>query len=203
MNNTVKKVLVGTAITVGTGCLAAAGKMIWDMAHEKPAPASEAIPATGCISEAAEPVGNEGDLAGWTPEEEDEEEMDDTEYQGTVEEILNSELFSTDHEAEGTTQDHGEPRIYEIAEEEYGADDCEGSTLTWYQEDGVLADEMDEVVPDPAKIIGAEGLKALRNGSPYLCIRNEQLGLDYGICAVDKAYREAVLGEPPTDGEDL
>jgi hypothetical protein len=65
--------------------------------------------------------------------------------------------------------------------------------LYYYREDEILAHEDEEVVEDPNAVIGMEALESL-DTEATVWVRNEPMGIDYEIVALNKSYSEMVGG---------
>lgn len=81
---------------------------------------------------------------------------------------------------------------YVIAPDEYG-DKVGYDAKTWYYHaDGIVADENDEIVPDPENIIG----EALEHFGDYdddsVYVRNDNVKCDYEILKHNQTYNEFV-----------
>lgn len=77
-------------------------------------------------------------------------------------------------------------------------------SLSYYQDDDVLLDDNEELIPNVFDIVGHEALTSFGKYSPdpdIVYVRNERLGIDYEIARLYKSYQETVLGikteEPP------
>lgn len=93
---------------------------------------------------------------------------------------------------------------YIISKEEYFEDAANHSqvTLTYYEGDGVLADERDEAIPDIDHTVGDNNIVRFghRSEDPnVLYIRNHVLGTDFEICLDKGKYSELVAGFVGTD----
>lgn len=70
-------------------------------------------------------------------------------------------------------------------------------TITYYEQDDVLADEQDEVIPDIESVVGYEALGRFGDMSDddnIVYVRNGRLGSDYEIILAQESYTESVLG---------
>lgn len=91
--------------------------------------------------------------------------------------------------------------IYVITYDEFfdGESTNSQTTLTYYVEDDILADEQDESIDDPINLIGEDclqwGYGSKDNNVVY--IRNENLGADYEVLRNQNSYSETVLGFKP------
>jgi hypothetical protein len=76
------------------------------------------------------------------------------------------------------------------------------SSITYYNEDDVLADETDEAIEDPDALVGLENLQRFGHGTDdvnILYVRNPKLELEYEIVRHPGSFAEEVLG---LDGHD-
>lgn len=77
------------------------------------------------------------------------------------------------------------------------------STLTWYEKDGVLCDERDEVVEEVDDAVGRENLRHFGQDSSdpnILHIRSLRLQMEFEVVKHESSYRQVVLGideDPP------
>lgn len=70
-------------------------------------------------------------------------------------------------------------------------------TITYYEQDDVLADSQDEVIPDIESVVGYEALCRFGDMSDddnIVYVRNGRLGSDYEIILAQESYTESVLG---------
>jgi hypothetical protein len=84
---------------------------------------------------------------------------------------------------------------YIISEVEFSEeyDHHEKLTLLYYRLDDVLCDDADDVVEDAEGVIGLEALDAL-DRETTVWVRNETLGIDCEVIALNKSYAEDVHG---------
>lgn len=90
----------------------------------------------------------------------------------------------------------GEPvtmdKPYIIAPEEFGENDYETISLTYYA-DRVLADEMDEVIDNVDDIVGSESLEHFGEyEDDSVFVRNDRLKVDYEILLDVRNYSDVV-----------
>lgn len=90
----------------------------------------------------------------------------------------------------------GEPvtmdKPYIIAPEEFGENDYETISLTYYA-DRVLADEMDEVIDNVDDIVGSESLEHFGEyEDDSVFVRNDRLEVDYEILLDMRNYSDVV-----------
>jgi len=107
-----------------------------------------------------------------------------------------------DWDAEVAARTEDEPYI--IDADEFGQNDGDHNQveLTYFEGDGVLADERDEHMNDPEKFIGDGSLLKFGYHSEdpnVVYIRNELLEMDFCVKRSTGAYRKEVLGfvDPP------
>jgi len=88
-------------------------------------------------------------------------------------------------------------RPYVIEHEEFVQSENDVRTLTFFEGDGILADEQDEHIPDTDAIVGDENLIRFGHGSydpNIVYIRNERIGVDFEVNRVEGKYAEVILG---------
>lgn len=76
-------------------------------------------------------------------------------------------------------------------------EDYDRITITYYDEDEVLTDDADKVIPDVNKTVGTANLKRFGKDSDnpdIVYIRNEKLRTDFEIARVSGSYTKIVLG---------
>lgn len=105
-----------------------------------------------------------------------------------------------DYEAEIARRSESEPYI--IHEDEFDANELnyEQKSLKFYQEDEVLTDDRDEVIPESDSLVGDGNLLRFGHGakrSNYVHVRNERLDMDFEIVQVEGSYTKEVLGLEP------
>lgn len=95
-----------------------------------------------------------------------------------------------------------------ISQEEFMGNETEylQGVLTYYQVDGVLTDEREDVIEDVDATVGDKNLGSFgnpRNGSSdpnVIHVRNPRLQMEFEVCLDQGSYREKVLGieqDPP------
>lgn len=95
---------------------------------------------------------------------------------------------------------------YIITEEEYLANEPEHeqSQLSFFEEDGVLADAADKVIDDTDKIVGDDNLVKFGAGAKHkdvLFIRNEEMECDFEIARSYGSYLEEALNMKHSDDD--
>ena len=108
------------------------------------------------------------------------------------------------HEDDGPPEDppendlqYEEPFVISREEFDEGYPHFDKITITYYENDDVLADEQDEVIPDIDAVVGYDSLGRFGDMSEDDCVvyvRNGRLGADYEIVLVQESYTESVLG---------
>lgn len=71
------------------------------------------------------------------------------------------------------------------------------STLTYYEGDDILVDEIDEPIQDPDMVVGEANLSKFGHGSKdnnIVYVRNDVLGLDFEVVRRHGKYAQEVLG---------
>ena len=89
------------------------------------------------------------------------------------------------------------PLLYLESEFDEGYPHFDKITITYYENDDVLADEQDEVIPDIEAVVGYDSLGRFGDMSDDDCVvyvRNRRLGADYEIVLAQESYTESVLG---------
>lgn len=77
-------------------------------------------------------------------------------------------------------------------------------TIDWYEEDNVVLDEREDIIPDPKSYVGCS-MQELFNLPPLdmdpdsVFIRNDTYGTDYEIIRHHASYKEYVAGEGSDD----
>lgn len=114
------------------------------------------------------------------------------------------------HEDEGPPEDppendlqYEEPFVISREEFDEGYPHFDKITITYYENDDVLADEQDEVIPDIDAVVGYDSLGRFGDMSDDDCVvyvRNGRLGADYEIVLTQEAYTESVLGIVQDEG---
>ena len=120
-----------------------------------------------------------------------EDKPDLMEYSKIIdEEGYDSEAIESKLENKLKPVDHDEP--YVISPDEFGEfDDYEQISLTYYEGDGFLADDMDELVDDIEDVVGFESLNHFGEyEEDAVHVRNDRLKADYEILVDTRSYRE-------------
>jgi len=91
-----------------------------------------------------------------------------------------------------------------ISEEEFnvGEKDYEQLAMTYYEEDEVLADDRDQMIPDKDEKVGDHNLAKFGHGSGdpnMLYVRNDVLDVDIAIALSNGSYSREVLGFTHSD----
>lgn len=128
-------------------------------------------------------------------DEEDEELRDQYEEYDDINKRYSDVTYNTCFDNEDSIC--SEPYIIEVDEFFNGKVNYDKVTLTYYDRDGSLVDESEELVHNVVDTIGEEALFEFGNKSDdpnVVYIRNEKLAIDYEIIRVFNSYAEDVLG---------
>lgn len=101
------------------------------------------------------------------------------------------------YEVELSGRQSGVPYIIHLDEFQENEPEHEQITLTYYEEDDILADVRDEVIRDMDAAIGLGNLGRWGHGSKdpnVVYVRNEELRLDYEICRDRGSYASTSSG---------
>lgn len=93
---------------------------------------------------------------------------------------------------------------YIISNEEFliGEKDYDQESMTYYEGDGVLADERDQMVPESDEKVGDGNLQRFGHGSKdknMLYVRNDKMELDFEIALSEGEYAKEVMGFEHSD----
>jgi hypothetical protein len=93
---------------------------------------------------------------------------------------------------------------YVISEDEFHQDEehYDKITLTYYEGDGVLADERDQLVPDIKGTIGKDSVTHFgydKNNPDVIYVRNDARKADFEVIRDEQTYAEAVFGARSED----
>lgn len=105
-----------------------------------------------------------------------------------------------DYDVEVTFRTEDKPYIITHDEFFEGEKDYQQSTLTYFEEDDVLADERDQPVPEDT--VGEDHLTRFGFGSKdhnIVYVRNDELQIDFEINRSENSYAKEVLGFDDTD----
>lgn len=99
------------------------------------------------------------------------------------------------HDANQVNSDHP----YVITLEQFSEEmvNFDKLTIYYYEDDGTLADENEEIISDETYIVGDEALIMFGEGSDdpeIVYVRNEKLMSDYEVIRLSKSYKDEVLG---------
>lgn len=125
---------------------------------------------------------------------------------GEEEEDMPSNVFDTNGVPPirvDNDEDRASGRPYIISVSEFMENDpqYQQNTISYYQGDGVLADERDQPIPDKNSIVGEQNLVRFGEGSGddnIVFVRNDRLEVDFEITQSLGTYSEEVLGVVPT-----
>jgi hypothetical protein len=109
-----------------------------------------------------------------------------------------TKYMDTDEKEETVVNDRCD-MPYVIDPEEYGEDGYDVQTLTYYA-DGVLIDDLDDIVEDPDTVVGLENLKVFEEfGATSVMVRNEIWKVDFEITKDDWNYSDLNQDVPPKE----
>lgn len=101
-----------------------------------------------------------------------------------------------DHDKELASRVVGQPFV--IHREEFGDGDREKTTLTYYVQDDVLANEADQRMEGIDETVGLENLEKFGHGSDdanVVYVRNDRLDVDFEIVRSGGSFTAEVLGQ--------
>ena len=87
---------------------------------------------------------------------------------------------------------------YVIDPSEFGEEEGYDTMTLTYFADGVLTDDVDDVIDEPDVVVGLENLKVFEEfGATAVYVRNDIFKTDYEILRDDWNYSDTNLAEPP------
>lgn len=119
----------------------------------------------------------------------EEEEIDETEEE--VEEVPESE-YKKEY-----NRNRNEPYIISVKEFMEDREEYDKTTITYFEDDDVLCDEREEVIPNVEYTVGNEALikfGELSEDKNIVYVRNERTSTDFEILRDRRSYAEVVLG---------
>lgn len=133
------------------------------------------------------------------------------EVQGDLVEVAHNVFTNADVDEEGTEWDYGYEmehrdltKPFIIHRDEYGEEEeIDTTCITFYEGDGILADDRNIIIPKPETVVGLENLRwGHGSGDPNVVfIRNPDLECDFEVTRDDGKYTEQVLGYLQHDDE--
>lgn len=112
------------------------------------------------------------------------------EYKTLVQDLPYSVDNKDDEEDEDDMKD-----IYVISPADFGENDFDTESLTYYA-DGVLTDEVDEVIDNVDDVVGSDSLNHFGEyEDDSVFVRNERLGIDYEILLDVRKYHDIYKNE--------
>lgn len=110
---------------------------------------------------------------------------------------FDSSKYNREDEMDIENRDPESPYI--ISADEFNANegDFEQRSLTYYEDDDVLADEKDLIIEEVEAVVGVDNLTKFGVGSgnkDLLFIRNERLECDFDVSRHESSYSKVVLG---------
>ena len=105
---------------------------------------------------------------------------------------------------EGISTRYTGDRPYVISDEQFNEenDHFDKISLTYYEDNCILADEGDEIVTDIDGTVGRENLDKfgeLSDDPEVVYVRNEKIAVDYEIIRLSKSYSDTVMGRGVDD----
>jgi hypothetical protein len=130
--------------------------------------------------------------------EDDEEETVDEEVdeEETVDEEVDEEETESIHK-QNYDRDRSAPYIISIREYMEDRDEYDKTTITYFEDDDVLCDEREEVIPNVEGTVGSTALTNfghLSEDKKIVYVRNERISTDFEIVRDTRSYAEVVLG---------
>lgn len=92
---------------------------------------------------------------------------------------------------------HDEPYI--INEDDFTLNDYEKFSIQYFEEDDVVADDRDQLLPDADALVGFDNLHKPHPGLTIIHIRNDQIEADFEVAMEPSSYSKVVLGYDPDD----
>jgi hypothetical protein len=93
---------------------------------------------------------------------------------------------------------------YIIHEDEFADKEYTSVTLTYFEEDKVLADEFNKPVDDKERLVGTDNLSRFGHGSHnpnVVHVRNDALGIDAEVIKVEGSFGNTLLGPTALNDE--
>ena len=102
-------------------------------------------------------------------------------------------------ESESVEEERNPDEPYIISVDEYMNDreEYDKNTVTYFEEDDVLVDEREQVIPDVDSTVGNDSLTKFghkSNDTKVVYVRNERIESDFEILLDTRSYSETVLG---------
>lgn len=94
------------------------------------------------------------------------------------------------------------PYVIHVDEHTENVNEYEQTTLTYYEDDDVLADQRDNVVDDQDELVGVQNLGKFGHGSNdpnIVYVRNDRITMDFEICRSAGSYAKEVHGFEHSD----
>ena len=107
-----------------------------------------------------------------------------------------------------TTWPRSSEKAFVVTTEEFFEDDDDDYsriTITYWEEDDILADEREQMIPDIDALVGHDNLKHFGKGSDdesILYVRNDKIKADFEIVKDPRSFSEVVLGISKWDSRD-
>lgn len=127
------------------------------------------------------------------PEETVVEEENDWVEEETTEE---DEVVESIHK-QNYDRNRNEPYVISVKEFMEDRDEYDKITITYFEDDDVLCDEREEVIPNVEATVGSNALTSfgeLSEDSKIVYVRNERTSTDFEVIRDTRSYAEVVLG---------
>lgn len=94
-------------------------------------------------------------------------------------------------------RNRNEPYVISVKEFMEDRDEYDKITITYFEDDDVLCDEREEVIPNVEATVGSNALTSfgeLSEDSKIVYVRNERTSTDFEVVRDTRSYAEVVLG---------
>ena len=129
-----------------------------------------------------------------------EENANELPFEDEMDEDFLNELENDIEEEEDTELKNEKPHVITLHEFYEEHREYDKITIDWYEEDDIVLDEREEIVPDPKSYVGMS-MKELFNDMPNpdgdpdaMFVRNDKYGTDYEVVRHHSAYNQIVGG---------
>lgn len=117
--------------------------------------------------------------------------------EGETETVVEVVEEDEDDEEEVVVRNPNEPYIISIKEFMQDRDEYDKVTVSYFEDDDVLCDEREEVIPNVEATVGSDALTKfgeLSEDSKIVYVRNERIKTDFEVLRDPGSYSEIVLG---------
>ena len=129
-------------------------------------------------------------------EEENLTDESDNAYEVVDPDVKYEPDFASDYQEE-YERDRSQPYIITVKEFMEDRDEYDKTTITYFEDDDVLCDEREEVIPNVEYTVGNDALTKfgeLSEDKNIVYVRNERTSTDFEIVRDRRSYAEVVLG---------